>query len=220
MWSIPEPAARLIRKIPPSRTAAGASAWAKIARPPTIPRTSSNAYIMRRLTFGDLSRCPFLGESVERRRRRARGAGEPVSTGPPAAIDRLSTAYSDPAGMRSITAALVVVAAAVGLAAGAQVTLGRDTPGALETAAVAAATLLEPDATIPLGVIPSAFVATPNAVWATAGIEGVIRVDPHSGRIRARIDTGGAVIAALADERVWAMLAATGCSRSIAARTA
>ena len=105
--------------------------------------------------------------------------------------------------MRSITAALFV-AAAVGLAAGAQVTLGRETP-ALETDAVAAATLLEPDVTIPLGVIPSAFVATPNELWATAGTEGVIRVDPHSGRIRARIDTGGAVIAALADGRVWAV---------------
>ena len=43
--------------------------------------------------------------------------------------------------MRPITAALVV-AAAVGLAAAAQVILGRETP-ALETDAVAAATLLE-----------------------------------------------------------------------------
>ena len=65
--------------------------------------------------------------------------------------------------------------------------------------------VLEPVASIPLGVIPSAFVATPTELWASAGIEGVIRVDPHSGRIRARIPTGGAVIATLADGGVWAV---------------
>ena len=64
---------------------------------------------------------------------------------------------------------------------------------------------LEPVTTITLGVIPSAFVATPNVLWATAGIEGVIRIDSQTGDIRARIDTGGAVIAALAEEGVWAV---------------
>ena len=65
--------------------------------------------------------------------------------------------------------------------------------------------VLEPVASIPLGVIPSGFVATPDELWTSAGIEGVIRVDPHSGRIRARIPTGGAVIATLADGGVWAV---------------
>ena len=105
--------------------------------------------------------------------------------------------------MRSITPVLVL-ALALGLAAAAQVALGRETPGH-EADALAQPTLLEPVASIPLRVIPSDFVATPDEIWATAGIEGVIGVDPHTGRVRARIRTDGAVIAALADDGLWAV---------------
>jgi hypothetical protein len=105
--------------------------------------------------------------------------------------------------MRSITAALIVVAA-VSLVTATSFR-GRQAPAALVTETVAAATLLEPVATIPLDVIPSAFVATPGQLWATAGIEGVIRIDADTGRIRGRIHTDGAVIAALADGAVWAV---------------
>lgn len=104
--------------------------------------------------------------------------------------------------MRPITAALIVVAA-MGLAT-ATSSRGRQARS-FESDAIAATNLLEPAATIPLDVIPSAFVATPNELWATAGIEGVIRVDARTGRIRARIRTDGAVIAALADGGVWAV---------------
>ena len=100
--------------------------------------------------------------------------------------------------MRSITAALVVVAA---VALAAAVIPAREAPARGEDVVP----VLEPVTTITLGVIPSAFVATPNVLWATAGIEGVIRIDSQTGDIRARIDTGGAVIAALAEEGVWAV---------------
>ena len=100
--------------------------------------------------------------------------------------------------MRSISAALVVVAA---VALTMRAVPGREAP-ARGAAPVA---VLEPVASIPLGVIPSAFVATPTELWASAGIEGVIRVDPHSGHVRARIPTGGAVIATLAGGGVWAV---------------
>ena len=92
----------------------------------------------------------------------------------------------------------------MGLAAAAQVALGREDP-AHEADAVGAPTLLQPVASIPLGVIPADLVATPEKIWATAGIAGVIGVDAHTGRIRARIRTEGAVIAALADGALWAV---------------
>jgi hypothetical protein len=100
--------------------------------------------------------------------------------------------------VRSITAALVVVAA---MTLAAAVIPAREAPARGEDVVP----MLEPVTTIPLGVIPSAFVATPTELWATAGIEGVIRIDSQTGDIRARIDTGGAVIAALAEEGVWAV---------------
>ena len=65
--------------------------------------------------------------------------------------------------------------------------------------------MLEPVTAIGLDVIPTDLVATRNDVWATVGIGGVIRVDLRSGHIVARIPTGGAVIAALADGNVWAV---------------
>ena len=105
--------------------------------------------------------------------------------------------------MRSTTSVLIL-ALALGLAAAAQVALGREA-SAHELDAVAAPTLLAPVASIPLGVIPSDFVATRDEIWATAGTEGVIGVDAHTGRIRSRIRTDGAVIAALADGALWAV---------------
>ena len=80
--------------------------------------------------------------------------------------------------------------------------LGRD---ARATTALSAPALLEPVTAIGLDVIPTDLVATRNDVWATVGIGGVIRVDLRSGHIVARIPTGGAVIAALANGNVWAV---------------
>ena len=77
--------------------------------------------------------------------------------------------------MRSITPVLVL-ALALGLAAATQVALGRETPGH-EADAGSSPRCSSRSLSIPLGVIPSDFVATPDEIWATAGIEGVIGVD-------------------------------------------
>ena len=103
--------------------------------------------------------------------------------------------------MRPIAPALAVGAALVATG-GVHLTLGRD---ARATTALSAPALLEPVTAIGLDVIPTDLVATRNDVWATVGIGGVIRVDLRSGHIVARIPTGGAVIAALANGNVWAV---------------
>ena len=105
--------------------------------------------------------------------------------------------------MRPVVSALAVGAALVATGA-VQVALGRDAR-ARATTALSTPASLEPMTAIGLDVIPTDLVSTPNTVWATVGVEGVIRVDSRSGRIVARIPTGGAVIAALADGNVWAV---------------
>jgi DNA-binding beta-propeller fold protein YncE len=103
--------------------------------------------------------------------------------------------------MRPVVSALAVGAALVATGA-VHVALGRDAR-AQATIADSSPAWLEPVTAIGLEVIPSDLVATRTDVWATVGIGGVIRVDSRSGRIVARIPTGGAVIAALAQGHVW-----------------
>ncbi len=105
--------------------------------------------------------------------------------------------------MRPVVSALAVGAALVATGA-VQVALGRDAR-ARATTALSIPASLAPVTAVGLDVIPTDLVATRNAVWATVGTQGVIRVDSRSGRIVARIPTGGAVIAALADVNVWAV---------------
>jgi hypothetical protein len=130
----------------------------------------------------------------------SRGA---ASTGTRPAIDRPSTARADPAGVRSV-AIVPILGAAVVLAVAGQVAFGHATPVGEPDGTVGAA-VLDPVASIPLGVIPISIAATPEEVWVTAGGAGVIRVDARTGVVVARIRTGGAVIAALAQRALWAV---------------
>lgn len=105
--------------------------------------------------------------------------------------------------MRPVVSALAVGAALAATGA-VHAALGRDAQARAITALSSPAPL-EPMTAIGLDVIPSDLVATRTDVWATVGVDGVIRVDSRSGRIVARIPTGGTVIAALADGHVWAV---------------
>jgi streptogramin lyase len=99
----------------------------------------------------------------------------------------------------ALASAVAVGVAASALALGADA--GRDTarPGI-------AAGPLQVAAAVEVGGYPSSLAVTDGAVWASLGLGGIVRIDPETNRVAARIEPGGGIVALAAGfGSLWAV---------------
>lgn len=106
--------------------------------------------------------------------------------------------------MRSRFVIALASALAVGIAASA-LALGAGTERDTARPAIAAVPL-HVAAAVDVGGYPSSLAVTNGAVWASLGLGGIVRIDPATNRVVARIEPGGAVVALAAGfGSVWAV---------------